>query len=73
VLGQIDAVRIGSYVVSHQAIGATKGMHPTADGHAGNGLLSHFIATFDYEHARLELTPRPGDTAVKTASSSERP
>jgi hypothetical protein len=73
VMGQIDTVRIGRYVVSRQSIGATKGMHPTADGHAGSGLLSHFIATFDYEHARLELTPRPGDAAVKPLSSSERP
>jgi hypothetical protein len=73
VLGQIDAVRVGRYVVAHQAIGATKGMHPTADGHAGSGLLSHFIATFDYEAARLELTPRPGDAAVTASSSSERP
>ena len=66
VFGTIPSVRLAGFDVARQRIGATKGLSPTADGHLGSGFLSHFVATFDYADARLDLAPRSDDPAVSS-------
>ena len=65
VLGQIDRVQLGEFRVESQTIGATRSLRATGEGHVGAGFLSHFRVVLDYAHARLGLTPRAGDPAVK--------
>ena len=71
-VGTIPSVTLARFEVRQQKIGATKGLNATADGHLGSGFLSHFIATFDYAHARVELVPRGGDTAVSSMPASSQ-
>ncbi len=65
IVGEIERVRVGNFSVEHQPIGATKHLAPTADGHLGDGFLSHFAVVFDYARERIGLVPRVGDAAVK--------
>jgi hypothetical protein len=71
-IGTIPSVTLARFEVRRQKIGATKGLNATADGHLGSGFLAHFITTFDYAHARVELVPRGGDTAVSSVPSSSQ-
>jgi hypothetical protein len=63
--GTIASVRIAGFELDKQRIGATQGLHATADGHLGSGFLAHFAVTFDYERARAEFAARSGDPAFK--------
>ncbi len=71
-VGTIPSVALAGFQVAHQRIGATKGLAATADGHLGSGFLAHFVATFDYASARLELVPRGGDAAVSSLPSASQ-
>ncbi len=71
-VGTIPSVTLVGFEVTRQKIGAIKGLVATGDGHLGSGFLAHFIATFDYGHARVELVPRGGDTAVSSVPSHSR-
>ena len=62
--GHLSTVRIGNFVVARPAIGATKNLLPTAQGHVGSGFLMHFTVELDYGRAQVALTPRPGDRDV---------
>ncbi|MEO9098050.1 MAG: retropepsin-like aspartic protease [Candidatus Baltobacteraceae bacterium] len=66
VLGTIPDVRIATYDVVNQPIGATDAAGSVADGRLGSGFLSHFSVIFDYANGRLGLWPRGGDPAVRS-------
>lgn len=68
ITGDAPPVRVGEFEIVRTKIGATKRMPATARGHIGSGLMRHFIVTFDYDRARIELVPQPGDTAVRRKS-----
>ncbi len=69
-VGTIPSISLAGFQVTRQRIGATKGLVSTADGHLGSGFLAHFVTTFDYANARLELVPRGGDTAISVMPSA---
>ena len=64
-MGEIAHVQLGEYRVEAQRIGTTRTLHATGEGHLGAGFLSHFRVVLDYAHARVGLTPRTGDTAIR--------
>jgi hypothetical protein len=69
VAGTIPRVRIASFDVAQEQIGATKKI--SYNGHVGTGLLDHFVVTLDYRRALLELVPRPGDRSVTSAAAAQ--
>jgi hypothetical protein len=64
--GELARTRVGPYVIAGQRIGVTEKLLASTRGHVGSALLAHFTTVFDYAAGRIELTPRPGDTAVST-------
>lgn len=66
VVGEVPSVRIATFEVEREQIGATRASQPTASGHIGSGFLAHFSVVLDYARARIGLIPRSGDSAVKT-------
>jgi hypothetical protein len=66
IVGEVASVRISTFELRHQPIGATQGTEPAASGHLGSGFLSHFTLTLDYPHDRLGLSARPNDPAVRS-------
>ncbi len=71
-LGTIERVDVGGFSLLNQPIGTTNRSLPTAQGHIGSGALSHFVATFDYAHRRVGLSPKRGDGAIATPSAVKR-
>jgi hypothetical protein len=67
IVGEVASVRIATFDVLRAPIAATRSRQPTADGHIGSGFLAHFAVVLDYARARLGLTPRSGDSSVRTA------
>ena len=69
VAGTIPHVRIASFDVAGERIGATKKI--SYNGHVGTGLLDHFVVTFDYRRSLLDLVPRAGDRSVTNTAAAQ--
>ena len=54
-LGKLSGITIGSFRLANVTIGTTDRLHSAGDGHIGNGLLAHFVVTFDYAHDRIDI------------------
>ncbi len=57
-MGTIPSIQIGPVTTGPQAIGTTKTLKGTADGHLGAGFLSNFAVLLDYSRERMELLPK---------------
>jgi hypothetical protein len=57
-MGTIRSLQIGPVTTGPQAIGTTKTLRGTANGHLGAGFLSNFLVLLDYARERMELLPK---------------
>ncbi len=57
-MGTIPTLQIGTVSTGPQAIGTTKTLRGTANGHLGAGFLSNFLVLLDYARERMELLPK---------------
>lgn len=57
-MGTIPTLQIGPLSTGPQAIGTTKTLRGTANGHLGAGFLSNFLVLLDYARERMELLPK---------------
>lgn len=56
-MGTIPSLQVGPVTTGAQAIGTTKTLRGTANGHLGAGFLSKFFVLFDYARERMALLP----------------
>jgi hypothetical protein len=57
-MGTIPTLQIGPLSTGPQAIGTTKTLRGTANGHLGAGFLSNFLVLLDYARERMVLLPK---------------
>jgi hypothetical protein len=57
-MGTIPTLQIGQLSTGPQAIGTTKTLRGTANGHLGAGFLSNFLVLLDYARERMVLLPK---------------
>jgi hypothetical protein len=57
-MGTIPTLQIGPLSTGPQAIGTTKTLRGTANGHLGAGFLSNFLVLLDYARERMALLPK---------------